>query len=49
MKKIKIFSLLSMLLIVLIYTTNITSIPNNIILLDGEEPSIKTILRTQSK
>ena len=37
MKKIKIFSLISMLLILLIYKANITSIPNDIILLEGEE------------
>lgn len=43
MKKIKIFSLFSILLIVLIYTTNITSIPKKIILIDGENPNINTV------
>lgn len=44
MKKIKIFSLLSILFLMLIYTTNVSAIPNNIILFDGEEPKIDTVL-----
>lgn len=44
MKKIKIFSLLSILIVSLIYTTNVTAIPNNIILFDGEEPNFETVL-----
>lgn len=49
MNKFKIFSLISMLLIILIYTTNLTTIPSNIILLDGEEPNINTVIRNLSK
>lgn len=44
MKKIKIFSLFSMLIIALIYTTNVTSIPNNIIMLDGESLNVHTVV-----
>lgn len=43
MKKIKIFSLLSFLLIALIYASNVMSIPDNVILIDGEELKLNTI------
>lgn len=44
MKKIKIFSLFSFLIILLIYVTNITAIPASVILLDGEELKLDTVL-----
>lgn len=44
MKKIKIFSLLIILLIALIYTTNITAIPSKMILLEGEELKVDTLI-----
>lgn len=43
MKKIKIFSLLSFLLIALVYTSNLMSIPDKVILIDGEELKLNTI------
>lgn len=44
MKKIKVFSFIGVLLVLLIYTTNVTAIPNNIILLDNEELNINTVM-----
>lgn len=44
MKKVKFFSLISILLIALIYATNITTIPDNIILLEGEELNVDTVI-----
>lgn len=44
MKKIKVFSFICVLLVLLIYTTNVTAIPNNIILLDNEELNINTVM-----
>ena len=41
-KKIKLFILLSISIIVLIYVSNITSIPNKIVLFEGENLNIKT-------
>ena len=44
MKKIKKILLILTLLVILVYVTNITSIPNNLILLQGEDLNIKTLL-----
>ena len=44
MKKFKKFLLILTLLVILVYVTNITSIPNNLILLQGENLNIKTLL-----
>ena len=44
MKKIKKILLILMLFIILVYVTNITSIPNDLILLQGENLNLKTIL-----
>ena len=41
---LKKFILIFFLLIVLVYATNITSIPNQIILFEGESLNIQTIL-----
>ena len=43
MRFLKYISLISILVIALIYTTNITAIPNKIILLDGENLNINTV------
>ena len=42
MKKTKIIFLISILLIILIYVSNITSLPDNLILFKGEEINLKT-------
>ncbi len=42
MKKFKIIFLISILLILLIYVSNITSLPDNLILFKGEEINLKT-------
>ncbi len=44
MKNFKKFLLILTLLVILVYVTNITSIPNNLILLQGENLNIKTLL-----
>ena len=44
MKKFKITLLISILLIILIYVSNITSIPDNLILFQGEKINFKTAL-----
>jgi stage IV sporulation protein B len=44
MKKIKIFAIIIFLLILLAYITNITSIPDNIILFKGENINLQTML-----
>lgn len=44
MKKIKIFSLISILLISLIYATNVNAIPGSVILMDGEELTVSTVI-----
>lgn len=49
MKKIKIFSLLIILIIALIYTTNITAIPSKVILLEGEKLNLSTLLGVNIK
>lgn len=43
MKKIKVTILISILLILLIYTSNITSIPDNLVLFQGEKINLKTV------
>ena len=44
MKNAKKILLILILFIILVYVTNISSIPNNLILMEGEELKLKTIL-----